>query len=91
MAEIRVVAHNDRPLTVEAARLHTQFMRRREKCGDKECLRRVYSEWIVALVKLLPAGDATPPICLPEQYTRTPLMNCWPSHLRPIRRPFYSK
>ncbi len=91
LAEARVIAHGAKLLTAEAAKDRAHYLRRREKCTDAACLTRVYSDWIVALVKLLPAGDATPPICLPQQYTRTPIMNCWPSHLRPIRAPFYSK
>ncbi len=91
VAQAEVVAHGDRQLIALADRDRATFLRHREKCADDACLTRVYTSYIVALVKLLPAGAATPPICQPEQYTRTPLMNCWPWRLRETRKPFYSK
>ncbi len=91
VAQAEVVAHGDRQLIALADRDRVVFLRHREKCDDEACLIRVYTSRIVALVKLLPAGAATPPICQPEQYTRTPLMNCWPWRLRETRKPFYSK
>lgn len=90
-AQAQVVAHADQLLIGQMATGRERFFRRRERCGDEACLIRLYTDRIVELVKLLPAGAATPPICLPEQYTRTPIMNCWPSHLRPIRKPFFSQ
>lgn len=87
----QVVAHGDAYLAALARQEQAKFVRHRDKCRDDACLTRAYTDLVVALVKLLPAGAATPPICMPQQYTRTPLMNCWPSRLREVRKPFYSK